>query len=1012
VIYAAVLLTGLGGLLIELVLVRRFGLLLGNTSEASALVIGAYLMGLGSGGLLVRTLLRRGIRPLRTAAGLYAAVAIASLLLDRLVSGLAPVSAFAGLLLVLITPGIPTLLMGMAFPLVFTALGQGGQMWRTGALVGLNLLGSLVATAFGANLWIPELGLWACSLLAASAYVAAAGLLLVPSVRETRPAREAVARGGRLPPLGGLALCAALAGAIVVGLQIVLLRRLPFFLEGFQPTLSGVLASCLLGLTLGASLGAPLLARLFRERAVAASLLIALFCLGLGLQEHVAPLLAEIPVTSELHMHARIWLCALVAAGPVCFALGGVVPLCLARYTEPETRSALAGRLFFWQGVGSLAGSLFVGEALPWLWPERFFVVVPLALAVPSLMLLMLGRQIRWTAAAPLVALLLAASILGWSGPGTLRNPAPPLARPGASEGALRFLEHRTDSVVTASVAYDRRRHSMVLYTNEFRAAETGPFADYMQVLGLLPFLLRDGLERAAVVAFGTGTTAEAVTLWPGLREIHLVEISNAVFHLAPHFAGEGPLEPTHTPGFLQDPRVQVHLTDGRRFLARHEPGSLDLVTMEPLLPYSPGTAALYTQEFYELVRASLTARGLVVQWVPTHAVPASYYESILATFARSFPHHSVWFLDGATILIGSLEPHLPDRELLAARLPGTSHPASAVLHEARIASVDDLLAAYVGDDLLSVVDDAPSVSDERPFIERVGAWKYDGSHRHFYHPNFSLLLELASRGGQGVLDRPAWTAMRVHRLKGYRHLRDATRHIQPLESARGAARELGEARRVLPASVLLFHEETLALRFVTELEFVQRRGRRAGELVANQLARDAGSAMLQAALAMTGGPGDAPLLEPEAAAARAVAIAPFFFENPPDFLAWLPVPEVPRSPLEAIGILPEGPELARLARADDPLAVALRAAYRVRVARAFLGVLAERPLDAQEARAFAPLLDPALLQQSVEVVEERGGSLADEIAPLWRKDLPAPRSLQPFVGEASSAPELSAGGP
>jgi spermidine synthase len=975
-------------------------------------VIGAYLMGLGGGGLLVHALLRRGLRPLRTAAALYATVAVASLLLDRLVAGLAPVSALVGLLLVLLTPGIPTLLMGMAFPLVFTALGHGVQLWRTGALVGLNLLGSLVATAFGANVWIPELGLGACSLLAAGAYVTAAGLLLIPSAHETRPARNTSERGGSLPPLGGLALSAGLAGALVVGLQIVLLRRLPFFLEGFQPTLSGVLASCLLGLTLGASLGAPLLTRLFRQRAVAAALLIALFCLGLGLQEHVAPLIARFPVTSEFHMHARIWLCAVIAAGPACFALGAVVPLCLSSYTDPDTRSALAGRLFFWQGVGSLVGSLFVGEAMPWLWPERFFVVAPLALAVPSVILLVLAHQVRFATSAPVLALVLAASVLGWSGPGTLRTPAPPLSRSGAPDGPLRFLEHRTDNVVTASVAYDRRRHSMVLYTNEFRAAETGPFADYMQVLGLLPFLLRDGLERAAVVAFGTGTTAEAVTLWPSLREIHLVEISRAVFHLAPHFSGEGPLEETRTPGFLRDPRVQVHLTDGRRFLARYEPGSFDLVTMEPLLPYAPGTAALYTQEFYELVRRSLTPRGLVVQWVPTHAVPAPYYQSILATFARSFPHHSVWFLDGATILIGSLEPHLPDPEVLAARLPEPSHPASAVLHEARITSVEDVVAAYVGNDLLSVLEHAPSVSDERPFIERVGAWKYDGSHRHFYHPNFSLLLELSSRGGQGVLDRPAWTSMRVHRLKGYRHLRDVTRQIRPLESARAAARELAEARSVLPTSVLLHYEETLALRFVAELEFVRRRGRRAGELVAAHLARDPGSAMLQAALAMPGNPGSAAVLDPDAAATRAVAIAPYFFENSPDFLRFLPHPEAPRSPLEGIGSLAEGSELARLASADDALAVALRAAYRVRVARALLGVLAERPLDAGEARAFAQLLDPALLQQSVEAVEGRGGSLADEIAPLWREDLPAPRSLRAFLETAPKGPDLSAGGP
>jgi predicted membrane-bound spermidine synthase len=1011
-IYAAVLLTGLGGLLIELVLVRRFGLLLGNTSEASALVIGAYLLGLGVGGLLVQSLLRRGVRPLRTAALLYAVVAVASWLLDQLVAGLPPLPALAGVLLVLITPGIPTLLMGLAFPLIFTALGRGAQMWRTGALVALNLLGSLVATAFGANLWIPELGLGACSLLASGVYLMAAGLLLVPAAREQEPTREAVARRGPLPALGGLALAAGLGGALVVGLQVALLRRLPFFLEGFQPTLSGVLASCLLGLTLGASLGAPLLGRLFRERAVAAALLIAVACLGLGLQERIAPLLAQIPVTSEFHLHARIWLCALIAAGPICFALGAVVPLCLARFADPEVRSAVAGRLFFWQGVGSLAGSLFVGEALPWLFPERFFVVVPLALAAPSVVLLVLVRQARWVTGGPVLVFVLIASLVGISGPGTLRDPAPPLARPGAPAGPLRFLEHRTDSVVTASAAYDRRRHSMVLYTNEFRAAETGPFADYMQVLGLLPFLLRDGLERAAVVAFGTGTTAEAVTLWPSLREIHLVEISRAVFHLAPQFAGEGPLARTRTPDFLRDPRVEVHLTDGRRFLARHEPSSLDLVTMEPLLPYSPGTAALYTQEFYELVRRVLTPRGLVVQWVPTHAVPAAYYDSILATFARSLPHHSVWFLDGATILIGSLEPHLPEPATLAARLPGPSHPASAVLHEARITSVEDLLAAYVGDDLLSVAGDAASVSDERPFIERVGAWKYDGSHRHFYHPNFSLLLELAARGGHGPLDRPAWTTMRTQRLRGYRHLRDATRHIQPLESARKAAEEIAEARRVLPESVLLFHEETLALRFAAELELVLRRGRSVGDLVTAHLARDSGSAMLQAALALTGGPEGEAALAPEAAVARATAIAPYFFERPPDFLRRLPAPDAPRSPLEDVEFLPEGPELARLASTDDPLAVALRAAYRVRVARALLEVLAERPLGQEERLALAPLLDPALMRQAVEVVAARSGSLADEVAPLWRPDLPAPEALQPFVDDTPANHGISAGIP
>jgi hypothetical protein len=91
---------------------------------------------------------------------------------------------------------------------------------------------------------------------------------------------------------------------------------------------------------------------------------------------------------------------------------------------------------------------------------------------------------------------------------------------------------------------------------------------------------------------------------------------------------------------------------------------------------------------------------------------------------------------------------------------------------------------------------------------------------------------------------------------------------------------------------------------------------------------------------------------------------------------------------------------------------VALRAAYRVRVARALLEVLAERPLGQEERLALAPLLDPALMRQAVEVVAARSGSLADEVAPLWRPDLPAPEALQPFVDDTPANRGISAGIP
>jgi len=204
VIYAAAVLSGLGGLLIELVLVRRYGLLLGNTSESSALVIGTYLMGLGVGGLLVPWAQRWGMAQLRAAAVLYVAVAASALALDLGLRRIDPVSFPVGLALLSVAPGIPTLLMGMAFPLVLGALGRDASRWRVGLLMAANLAGSLAATALGSNLWIPEFGMAATALGASGAYAGAALLLGVAgggaAVREQeRPVAPPAPLSGILP---------------------------------------------------------------------------------------------------------------------------------------------------------------------------------------------------------------------------------------------------------------------------------------------------------------------------------------------------------------------------------------------------------------------------------------------------------------------------------------------------------------------------------------------------------------------------------------------------------------------------------------------------------------------------------------------------------------------------------------------------------------------------------------------------------------------------------------------
>ena len=50
-VHLAACLAGFGGLLLEMLFVRRHGLLIGNTASASATVLALFLLGLGVGGL-------------------------------------------------------------------------------------------------------------------------------------------------------------------------------------------------------------------------------------------------------------------------------------------------------------------------------------------------------------------------------------------------------------------------------------------------------------------------------------------------------------------------------------------------------------------------------------------------------------------------------------------------------------------------------------------------------------------------------------------------------------------------------------------------------------------------------------------------------------------------------------------------------------------------------------------------------------------------------------------------
>jgi spermidine synthase len=88
----------------------------------------------------------------------------------------------------------------------------------------------------------------------------------------------------------------------------------------------------------------------------------------------------------------------------------------------------------------------------------------------------------------------------------------------------------------------------------------------------------------------------------------------------------------------LSDPKVVVHINDGRQHLQMQAPGSYDLVVLEPPPIAYAGVSALYSREFYALARTRLKPNGYISQWLPAYQVPSETALAMVRAFVDVFP--------------------------------------------------------------------------------------------------------------------------------------------------------------------------------------------------------------------------------------------------------------------------------------------------------------------------------------------------------------------------------------
>ena len=707
-------LTGAAALVYQTVWIRLAARLFGSDAGGLAVVLATFMGGMALGAWLLAPAVQRARRPVVLFAGIEVGLGVWAALSPSLFELADPVSG--GALRLALAVGFllpPTLAMGATFPLmarlVIRAREETGS--ETSAFYGANTLGAACGALLGPLCLMPLLGLgralWAAALIDVVAAVLALRWLSAAQLSE-RGDPGAPGAPGFDPLLVGTFLF----GLCGLGLEVVLSRLLVTVTGSSVYAYAIVLAVFLAGIGLGsrqlvqrAKKSAGGLRADARTFALAATALPALTLAGLvalrwqlGEEDLFGALQNRMPVgVGTLRLWASHALFAALALLPPALALGAALPSAAAAFAERRAASQREGalaRVYAFNTAGALVGSLLAGFVLLPRYGPEWSLYPLLALAF----LAAFTSRERSTKA--LVVGAGAALLLGFflhAGPSSVAG------------ARVLYLEHDAHATVGVEESLSEAGGPVrSLRVNGKVVATTAPVDLRLQrLLGHVPGLLHGEVESALVIGLGTGMTAGSLLDLPQLERLDVFEISSAVPGGAREFA-------EWNGAVLDDPRTHLRHADGRHALATSA-RSWDLITSDPIHPWTRGSSDLYALEHFESMAAHLAPGGVASQWLPLYQLSTADVQTVIATWCAAFGHVSAWLTAYDLALVGS-------NEALPGLVPGAALPPALAAHlaQAGVHGTIELAALQVADDgdLRAYVAGVEPMRDDRPVLE------------------------------------------------------------------------------------------------------------------------------------------------------------------------------------------------------------------------------------------------------------------------------------------------------
>ncbi len=271
--------------------------------------------------------------------------------------------------------------------------------------------------------------------------------------------------------------------------------------------------------------------------------------------------------------------------------------------------------------AGATIGPLFVGFVL------MNLVTLQQAMVICSLAALVVwavvsraatGKKHQWFAVLSCVVLLLA---LGLADKHLLIREL--VANENGRELTVGYINESRHGTIHTLEMPDRSTivYGENLYDGKINTSLTHDINGIFRVYALAA--MHSAPRKILVIGMSGGSWVEVIRHFPQVESIDVVEINPNYLDLVKHHQEVAPL--------LDDKRVKIHITDGRKYLKQHSNEKYDLIVMNTTWHWRAYSVLLLGQDFLTALRDSLAPGGIV-------AFNTTSSMDVFHTAAQTFP--------------------------------------------------------------------------------------------------------------------------------------------------------------------------------------------------------------------------------------------------------------------------------------------------------------------------------------------------------------------------------------